>query len=302
MEWVDANRSDAGDLIFKIFRSVTINAEVSSMIWFPPDDDADQAARYPVLNELPASGGSPRKNTPGVVKRVETAIRDRRTAPMIIVGVPALRGNTMDGDSRDGDYPLETVIIKDLIPHIDATYRTLASRAGRAVDGCSMGGFGAAHLGFKFPEVFSVISIIAPPLVGPKLKSPRPTCALGNLFTTAMLSDLDSFRANGPFTLAEKNSDALRDRTYNSQRGARRSHVLARAAVREAAFSESGHWVRERAEHWLVPQCEKLHQTLRRNQVPHEFGFFTNVKGHSPKGCLDSLGDAAFSFFSSSLP
>ncbi|MDO8544113.1 MAG: hypothetical protein Q7S40_27035 [Opitutaceae bacterium] len=121
------------------------------------------------------------------------------------------------------------------------------------------------------------ISIMAPPLLGPELKQPLPTRAWGNLFTTAMLNDLDYFRANDPFTLAEKNADALRDRTY----------------IRIVAHSED--------EHWLVPQCGKLHQILMRNQVPHEFCVFTNVKGHSPNACMDSLGDAAFSFFSSSL-
>jgi len=141
-----------------------------------------------------------------------------------------------------------------------------------------MGGFGAAHLGFKFPEIFGVISIIAPPLVGPKLKSPRPTRALGNLFTTAMLNDLDSFRANDPFTLTQKNSDARRDRTYNSQRGARRSRALARAAVRSAAPN---------------PAAEPS---------PPRVWCFYERQGLGPKGCLDSLGDAAFSFFSFSLP
>ena len=92
-----------------------------------------------------------------------------------------------------------------------------------------------------------------------------------------MLNDLDYFRANDPFTLAEKNADALRDRTF----------------IRIVAHSED--------EHWLVPQCEKLHQVLLKNSVPHEFCVFTNVKGHSPNGCTDSLGDAAFSLFSSSL-
>ena len=182
MAWVDADRSDAGDLKFKIFHSATINGDVSYMIWFPPDYDAEQAARYPVLYELPASGGSPRKNTPSVVRRVDKAIREQRIAPMIVVGVPALRGNTMYCDSRDGDYPLETVIIKDLIPHIDATYRTVASREGRAVDGFSMGGFGAAHLGFKFPEVFGVVSIMAPPLCWGQNSSSRCQPARGAIF------------------------------------------------------------------------------------------------------------------------
>lgn len=278
MNWVDTDRSDAGDLKFKIFHSATINGDVSYMIWLPPDYDKDEVARYPVLYELPASGGSPRRDTPRVVGVVSKDTREQRIAPMIIVGVPALRGNTMYCDSRDGDYPLETVIIKDLIPHIDTTYRTVASREGRAVDGFSMGGFGAAHLGFKFPEVFGVISIMAPPLVGPELTQPLPTRAWGNLFSTAMLNDLDYFRANDPFTLAEKNADALRDRTF----------------IRIVAHQED--------ENWLVPQCEKLHQVLLKNSVQHEFCVFTNVKGHSPNGCTDSLGDAAYSFFSSTLP
>jgi hypothetical protein len=35
--------------------------------------------------------------------------------------------------------------------------------------------------------------------------------------------------------------------------------------------------------------------------VPHEFYFLTNVKGHNRRQCLDTMGDAAFTFFSSSL-
>ena len=152
------------------------------------------------------------------------------------------------------------------------------SREGRAVDGFSMGGFGAAHLGFKFPEVFGVISIMAPPRVGPELTQPLPTRAWGNLFSTAMLNNLEYFRASDPLTLAEKNADVLRDRTH----------------IRIVAHQEN--------ENWLVPQCEKLHQVLLRNSVQHEFSVFTNVKGHSPNGCTDSLGDAAYSFFNSTLP
>jgi enterochelin esterase-like enzyme len=277
MDWVDADHSDAGDLKFELFHSRTLNADVSYMVWLPPDYEHSQTARYPVLYELPASGGTPRRDTPRVVALVDRAIRARRIAPMIIIGVNGLRGNTMYCDSRDGDYPVETVIIKDLIPQVDAAYRTIASREGRAVDGFSMGGFGAAHLGFKYPEVFGVISTMAPPLLGPELTSPQPARAWHNLFPTAMLNDLDYFRANDPFVLAVKNADALRDRTF----------------IRIVAHSE--------AEHWLLPQCEKLHQLLMQNAIPHEFCVFTNVKSHNPVGCLDTLGDAAFSFFSSSI-
>ena len=98
---------------------------------------------------------------------------------MIAVFVNGLAGNTMYCDTPDGKYPVESVIMKDLIPHVDATYRTVASREGRAVEGFSMGGFGAAHFGFKYPEVFGVVSIEAPALLGPDVQGHDPAAGVG---------------------------------------------------------------------------------------------------------------------------
>ena len=49
-------------------------------------------------------------------------------------------------------------IIKDLIGYVDAHYRTITARAGRAIDGYSMGGYGALYLGFTHPELFCSIN------------------------------------------------------------------------------------------------------------------------------------------------
>ena len=51
----------------------------------------------------------------------------------------------------------EDYIIKDLIPHVDKTYRTIDHREGRAINGLSMGGYGAILLGLKHPELFCSI-------------------------------------------------------------------------------------------------------------------------------------------------
>jgi hypothetical protein len=40
---------------------------------------------------------------------------------------------------------------------------------------------------------------------------------------------------------------------------------------------------------------------LLKNEVPHQFCYLSNVKGHNRAQCIDTLGDSAFSFFSSSL-
>jgi putative tributyrin esterase len=48
----------------------------------------------------------------------------------------------------------ETYIVKDLVDHIDKTYRTLQDRHGRAIAGLSMGGYGALKFALKYPDQF----------------------------------------------------------------------------------------------------------------------------------------------------
>jgi endo-1,4-beta-xylanase len=64
-------------------------------------------------------------------------------------------------DSFDGQWMAETTVIEELVPHIDATYRTIANRDGRAIQGMSMGGFGALKLAFKYPDLFSSVVAFA---------------------------------------------------------------------------------------------------------------------------------------------
>lgn len=52
------------------------------------------------------------------------------------------------------DSPGEDVFVKELIPHIDATYRTIAKRDGRALQGFSQGGRGTTRIMFKYPDLF----------------------------------------------------------------------------------------------------------------------------------------------------
>ena len=48
----------------------------------------------------------------------------------------------------------EDVFVKELIPHVDRTYRTIASRAGRGLEGFSQGGRGTTRIMFKHPHLF----------------------------------------------------------------------------------------------------------------------------------------------------
>lgn len=51
----------------------------------------------------------------------------------------------------------ENYMIHDMIGHVDANYRTIAKREGRAINGLSMGGYGALMLGLRHPDMFCSI-------------------------------------------------------------------------------------------------------------------------------------------------
>jgi endo-1,4-beta-xylanase len=224
-EWVDKNTQEPPGTKYKTFHSKTINEEVFYLIYLPPSYETETAKRYPVVYWLHGRGRSPRVGF-YFVERLMGAIKNAAAPEMIVVLVNG-RSNSMYCDSLDGKIPMESVIIQDLIPHIDATYRTITSREGRAVEGSSMGGFGALHLGFKYPELFGVVTSISGAVFPPEgfrtmekeraaterkeqenKKKSRP-----NLFEATFGGNMDYARANSPWTLINQNAEIIRKKT-----------------------------------------------------------------------------------------
>jgi S-formylglutathione hydrolase FrmB len=54
----------------------------------------------------------------------------------------------------DSSYRYETHIINEVIPYIDANYRSIPDAKHRAITGLSMGGHGALFLGLRHPQLF----------------------------------------------------------------------------------------------------------------------------------------------------
>ena len=92
-------------------------------------------------------------------RKVEEAAAAGIIEPMIVICPVDPDGNRMWSDSYDGRFLGSTALIQDLIPHIDANYRTVAERNGRALQGFSMGGFGAVTNGFLHSDLFSAVII-----------------------------------------------------------------------------------------------------------------------------------------------
>jgi S-formylglutathione hydrolase FrmB len=112
-------------------------------------------------------------------------------------------------DSKDGTTPIETMLWKNLLPHIDATYRTIPTREGRAIEGHSMGGFGALHNGFNNPDLFIAVTGNAPG--GATLEiSETPSPGRIDSFKVVYGGDRDYYIANAPSMLAAKNAAKVR--------------------------------------------------------------------------------------------
>ncbi|MFZ2642572.1 MAG: alpha/beta hydrolase-fold protein [Verrucomicrobiia bacterium] len=158
-EWLDPDQSAPNGTQYKTFHSAVIGSNVSYLVWLPPGYERG-TKRYPVIYWLHGRSKNQRTGALIFVPQVEAAIKEGLLPPVIVVSVNGV-GPSYYLDAPNGRLPVESVIIKDLIPHVDRTYRTIARREGRVIEGYSMGGFGAARLGFKFPELFGTVVVSA---------------------------------------------------------------------------------------------------------------------------------------------
>lgn len=197
------------------FYSRVAGSEVSYHIYIPDAYKHDKKHRFPTIYWLHGTGGSI-KNIPTVVKYYATAMKKGLIPPSVVV-IPYGMSESMWSNSKDGRIPMETVLINELVPDVDAHYRTVRSRKGRLIEGFSMGGYGAARLGIKYHEKFGAISILAGgPMqqyfsaeVGPeRLKSLRI-----KVLKEVYGDDEYYFKKMSPWRLAEKNADKLRGRS-----------------------------------------------------------------------------------------
>lgn len=117
---------------------------------------------YPVLYHLHGAGvrwSWVQKDIHWIAAAHERAVADGVVEPMIIVGAYDPTHFSMWADSLDGTTKMASAVLDDLLPHIEATFRVRGDRASRFLQGFSMGGFGAAHLGLRHQDVFAAVII-----------------------------------------------------------------------------------------------------------------------------------------------
>lgn len=134
------------------FRSASMKRDVGYCLYLPPGYEKATERWYPVIYHLHGAGGNETRSVYSAGVLHEGIVAGR--LPEIIMVFPNGGRSTMYQDSGDGRFMAETMMIKELIPHIDATYRTIADRKARCIEGFSMGGRGSTNLAMKHPQLF----------------------------------------------------------------------------------------------------------------------------------------------------
>jgi len=142
-----------GQVLQARFDGPVTGLEIPYSIYLPPGYDGG-TERYPVVYSLHGLGGSYLGSHTRTVPAAYEAAADARRASRSIIVFTDGYANSWWADSWDGTKPAETNLVYELIPHIDETYRTLADREHRVIEGMSMGGWGAIKFMAKFPRLF----------------------------------------------------------------------------------------------------------------------------------------------------
>ncbi len=161
--------------------SPTNNAMRHCYVYLPAEYDKNPTKRYPVLY-LQHGGGEDETgwSVQGKTAQIiDNLLAEGKCVPMIIVmenGSWRIEGQQAPGQRQGGGMSLPSdwfqgfanTLTKDLIPMIDARYRTIPNNAHRAMAGLSMGGMETKEIGLRYPEVFSSLGIFSGGEISPE--------------------------------------------------------------------------------------------------------------------------------------
>ncbi|WP_182914449.1 alpha/beta hydrolase-fold protein [Paenibacillus sp. 1011MAR3C5] len=136
----------------------TVGTELSYRLYLPHGYNEEAPTRYPVMYLLHGSGGT-ETSWDKFWPILDSMIESKKIPP--VIAVAPVTGNSYWVDSgKFGD--VESAVTQDLIPLIDHTYPTIASREGRGLVGFSMGGYGALRYSLVYPELFGGAALLSP--------------------------------------------------------------------------------------------------------------------------------------------
>jgi enterochelin esterase-like enzyme len=208
--WVVAPVS-APNVMYGTIDSAAVGGQVSFHAWLPDAYATEPGRRFPVLYWLHGSGSVSTGIAP--VSAAFDAAVDAGLIPPLIVVFPNGLPYGMWCDAASGLQPVESMLIDDLLPAIDARLRTIPEARARLLEGFSMGGYGAARLGLRHAARFAGVSMLgAGPLQLDFLaegENFQPIELRRQILATVYGNSPAIFEQQSPWRLAQVHGDSL---------------------------------------------------------------------------------------------
>jgi len=167
-----------GDIRYhKNFHSNLLNNDRDLIVYLPPDYETNKNRRFSVfyMHDGQNLFDGATSFIPGQEWRVdETAqslINAHKIEPLIIVGIYNTGKDRVNEytSAQDPKYKAGgnadlygRMLVEELKPFIDQTYRTKRDAAHTGLGGSSLGGLVSLYLGLKYTDVFSKLAVISP--------------------------------------------------------------------------------------------------------------------------------------------
>jgi S-formylglutathione hydrolase FrmB len=145
----------AAEVRYATFPSTALGKEVAYAVQLPPSYGTAATRRYPVVYALHGLFESPGFwERRGLTSFLDSLWQKGEVPEMVVVAVDGDNSFFVDGPA--GRW--ETMVARDLVSHVESTYRVTPGRAGRAALGISMGGYAALRMGLAHPELFRAVA------------------------------------------------------------------------------------------------------------------------------------------------
>ncbi len=150
-----------------LFPSKSTNTSRRAFVYTPAEYYKEKNKRYPVLYLQHGWGEDETAwhNQGRANLIMDNLIAEGKIKPFIIVMTYGMTNDIRPGSGgglRNFDIkPFQTVLLDELIPYIDANFRTMANQKHRAMAGLSMGGFETRMISMARPDVFSYYGLLS---------------------------------------------------------------------------------------------------------------------------------------------
>jgi len=147
-----------------LFSSPSTSTSRRAFVYTPPGYLVNSKKRYPVLYLQHGWGEDETawSNQGHANLIMDNLIAEGKVKPFIIVMTYGMTNNARFGKIREFKIDtFQTVLIDELIPYIDANFRTIAKQSYRAMAGLSMGGMETHFITLGRPDVFSYYALLS---------------------------------------------------------------------------------------------------------------------------------------------